>query len=184
MLPIAAAVIFILWLLTILLSDAPWTIVTGFWAGIGAWIAFSARRSQLKDQSHTDAYARGLTSAIARNEAEVFDVKAVAFLEFEEFEDEGAAYAFDLGDGRIAFIQGQQFYEGARFPSLDFSLVHALDEQGGTADMWIEKRGRRVPPSRVIPAAVKHTLNVPDHLTIRYGRLDDLEIALRADPGM
>jgi hypothetical protein len=117
----------------------------------------------------------GLESALMRNEADVFDIRAAAFVELEEVEDEGACYAFDLGDGRIAFLSGQEFYPGARFPSLDFSLVYVLDEEDRTADMLMEKRGPRAAPERRIPATVKWELDIPESLSVMIGSLDDLE---------
>ena len=92
-----------------------------------------------------------------------------------EIEDEGACYAFELDVGRIAFIQGQEFYESARFPSLDFSLAYVLDEADQSVDTLIDKRGAKAAPARRIPAAVKQRLDVPDHLEVRKGRIADLE---------
>jgi len=51
--------------------------------------------------------AAGLQSALKKNAAEVYDVKSRAFAEFEEVEDEGACYAFELFDARLVFITGQ-----------------------------------------------------------------------------
>ena len=117
----------------------------------------------------------GRESALRRNAADVYDVRARLFAELEEIEDEGACYAFELDDGRIAFIQGQEFYESARFPSLDFSLVYVLDEADQSVDTLIDKRGAKAAPARRIPAAVKQRLDVPDHPEVRKGRIADLE---------
>jgi hypothetical protein len=66
---------------------------------------------------------------------------------FEEIEDEGACYAFELEGGRVVFVAGQEFTESARFPSLDFSLVYPLVEQGRPVEMFIEKRGGKAAPA-------------------------------------
>ena len=59
-------------------------------------------------------------------------------------EDEGACFAFQLEDrDEIVFLSGQEFYETAKFPSLDFSLVFPLDESGRRVDMLIERRGAK-----------------------------------------
>lgn len=118
-----------------------------------------------------------MESALRRDEAENFDIVAEAYAEFEEVEDEGACYAFDLGDGRMVFLAGQQFYPSARFPSLDFSVVYPLDEDGRSADMWLEKRGRATEPDRVIPAAVKWELadRIPEPLKVVWGSLVTVE---------
>jgi hypothetical protein len=121
-----------------------------------------------------------MESALRRDEAESFDIAADAYAEFEEVEDEGACYAFDLGDGRIVFLTGQQFYPSSRFPSLDFSVVYPLDEDGGSADMWIEKRGPATEPARVVPASVKWDMaeRIPQPLEVVRGTLEDVEGSL------
>lgn len=118
-------------------------------------------------------------SALRRNEADVYDIRASSHAVFDEIEDEGACYAFEIEGGRLVFVAGQEFYEGARFPSLDFSLVYPLDGHGQPVEMFIEKRGGKTAPSRRIPAALKKSLNIPDHLELRAGRIDDLEALLR-----
>ncbi|NIP56682.1 MAG: hypothetical protein GWM92_01075, partial [Gemmatimonadetes bacterium] len=49
------------------------------------------------------------------------------------------------------------------------------DENGDVVDEWIEKRGERADPERVMPADVKWELEVPQHLGVVRGRLDRLE---------
>ena len=182
-LPIAGGLVLVLWVWTILASDAPWFVVTGFWLIVGAGIALWAHREMRRHGGHLEGMARGLESALRRNAADVYTVRARSFAELEEIEDEGACYAFELDDNRLAFITGQEFYESAKFPSLDFSLVYVLDEAGQTVDMLIEKRGAKASPARKIPAAMKRKLDVPDHLEVRIGRIDDLESFLgRASP--
>ena len=170
-LPIAAGVMFVLWLWTILASDAPWLVVG---AGITLWV----RRDMRSHAGQLAGMVRSLQSAIRRNEADVYDIRARSFAVLEEIEDEGACYAFELEGDRLVFICGQEFYEAARFPSLDFSLVYALDESGAAVDMFIEKRADKATPSRMIAAAVKRHLDVPDHLEVRAGRIATIEAAL------
>ena len=45
--------------------------------------------------------------------------------------------------------------------------------------MLIEKRGAKAAPARTIPFAVKHGLEVPEHLEVVEGPLDQLEDRLR-----
>ena len=174
-LPITAAITFVLWLITILVADAPWYVITGFWLIAGAVLALWVARDAKKDAGQLQSMAQGLQSALKRNAADVYDVRARDFVEFEEIEDEGAAYAFELEDGRVLFISGQEFYPGAKFPSLDFSLVYFFDETGQTVDMEIEKRGGKASPSRVIPAMIKRRLEIPEHLETRLGGIAHLE---------
>ena len=177
---ISAVVVGVLWLLTIVASDAPWEIITAFWVIVWGVLALWVRNDQRR--SGIDTMAPGLESALRRNEADVYDFRSTSFVEFEEIEDEGACYAFALDDDRVVFVSGQEFYPEARFPSHDFSLAYILDERGHTVDMLIEKRGPKAAPARVIAGSVKETLVMPDHLETRTMRIADLEEALRAYP--
>ena len=181
-LPITAGLVFVLWLWTILASDVSWPIITAFWLAVGAGIALWVRRDMRTHAGHLDDMARGLESALRRDAVHVHDVQAKSFAELEEIEDEGACYAFELEGERLVFIAGQEFYEGARFPSLDFSLVYVLDEQGEEVDMFVDKRGAKVAPARTIPADIKRGLDVPSHLEVRIGRIADLESCLGPAP--
>jgi hypothetical protein len=177
-LPITGGGVFVLWLWTMLASDAAWFVITGFWIVVGVAIALWVRRDLGKHGRHLDDMAQGLESALKRNAADVYDVRARAFAELEEIEDEGACYAFELEGDRLAFIQGQEFYQSARFPSLDFSLAYVLDEGGRSVEMFIAKRGAKVAPAKRIPAAIKQRLDIPEHLEMRVGTIRDLESIL------
>lgn len=174
-LPVAAGVIIVLWLLTLISADADWRVVTAFWVLTGGAITLWVRRDMRGHAAHFETMARNLESALRQDTAEVYDIRALAFAEVEEIEDEGACYVFDLGDDRLAFVSGQEFYEDEGFPSLDFSLVYLLDERGDTVHMLIDKRGAKAEPSRTISADVKQTLDLPGHPETRTGTLDDFE---------
>lgn len=174
---IAAITAGLLWVLTLLASDAPWPVATVIWLVLGVVLYVWVLRDLRKESAPLPAMAASMESALRRDEAESFDIRATAYAEFEEIEDEGACYAFDLGDGRLVFLTGQQFYPSARFPGLDFSVVYPLDEDGASADMWIEKRGPAAEPDRVIPASVKWDLaeRILGPLEIVQGSLDTIE---------
>lgn len=173
----------VLWLLTLLASDLSWLVVTAVWLAIGVLLHVWVLRDLRRELDHMPAMVAALASALERNEAESYDVEAVAFAEFEEAEDEGACYAFDLGDGRVVFLVGQRFYPSAKFPSLDFSVVSPLARDGSAADRWIEKRGDRAVPDRVIPAEAKWALweAIPEFPAVVPGSLDRLEESLRGE---
>lgn len=174
----SVVVVVILWILTLVASDASWPIVTAFWTVVGAGLYLWVRRDLLKGLDVLREMLHGYESARRREEAEVFEVRSSAFAELEEFEDEGACYAFQLDDDRIVFVAGQEFYPQARFPSHDFSLVHILDERDQPVEMLIEKRGPQAAPTRVIAAATKLRLEIPEHLEVIEGRLDQIESLL------
>ena len=172
--PITAAVVLVLWLATMLASDAPWLGITGFWLVFGAGLALWMRHDASREARSLDVIAAGLRSALKMSAADVYDVKARAFAEFEEAEDEGACYAFELSDNRLLFVVGQEFYESAKFPSLDFSLVHILNEAGQTVDVVMDKRGPKAKPARTIPASAKEAMETPEHLEVRLGTIESL----------
>jgi len=178
-LQLGAGIIALLWIVTLVASDAPPLVVSLFWLVAGGVILLWVRRDMRTHARNQDTMVRSFESSLRRNAADVYDVHARAFAEFEEVEDEGACYAFELEGERLLFISGQQFYPEAKFPSLDFSLVYVLDERDQTVDMFVDKRGPRAEPTRTISATVKEELDVPGHLETRVGRLDDLERQLR-----
>ena len=179
---LTAAVVGLLWVVTLLGSDAPPWVITLFWLIIGSGLVLWLWREERGNAAHIRTQAQQLESAIQRAEAEVFDFAARGFVEFEEVEDEGACYAFDLGNGTLAFVVGQQFYPASQFPSLDFSLVYPLDGSGDSADELIDKRGPKATPVRVIPGSVKLRLEIPEHLALIRGSVEQIEEALAVQP--
>jgi hypothetical protein len=172
----------VLWLLTILASDVSWHVVTAFWivvgSGISLWVVVDQRRSARDLLALAERYE----SACRRSEADVIDVRSTDYISFEEYEDEGACYAFALERGGVLLLQGQQFYPSSRFPSLDFSIVSPLDEHGHPVDELLEKRGPKADPSRVVPATVKLALDLPTDIAFIDTRLEDVENRLRRRP--
>ncbi len=161
-----------LWGLTLAVSKDRAIVVTAVWLAIGAvvtlWSYFSARRELFMD---VNRYEQGLE----RNEVREWRVQSTEMVEFEEEEDEGACYAFQLNNGRILFISGQEYYPSARFPNTDFSLANIYDNNGVRIEELIHKRGHRLEPSRTVPASFKADLFIPEHLRTIEGRLAELE---------
>lgn len=76
---------------------------SGWWpASIALWISrdMNAHASQFSDM------AAGLQSALTANAADAYDVRARTFAEFEEIEDEGACYAFEIDVPRLVVVSG------------------------------------------------------------------------------
>jgi len=150
---------------------APWQVSAVAWTAgivISVWSYSDVRRDILP-------IIRRLESALRSNQARVVRIQSTAVVEFEEEEDEGAAYAFQLEGEKIVVISGQDFYPSAKFPNSDFSLVDILGEDGSVVEGTIAKQGTKLKPTRVIPAKVWRTLRVPDHLETIAGTLDHLE---------
>src|SRR6185369_9499 len=95
-------------------------------------------------------------------------------------EDEGACYAFEQGPDTSLFVVGQEFYEDDDFPNTDFSIVDLLGTSGLPVDTILQKDGQKLAPERVIGAAVKNRLRLPEHLTVLAAPLDRVEEALPA----
>ena len=172
----SSAVCGVLMILTLWLSDAPAAVIVGFWTlmtiGFTLWVGLPWRRL-MRGQMPI------LADAISANRAREIRLQSTRVVEFEEVEDEGACYAFDAGGTSSIFINGQEFYEDDDFPNSDFSMIELLGTGGTPVDVVLRKRGRKLTPERVIPAAVKDDLELPEHLTVVQSPLDALESALR-----
>ena len=163
--------------LTVLASDVSPLIVVSFWfvttVLIGLWVAVAENSQRRKLRL---ALSRTLESGRVRE----IRVVASGVVEFEEEEDEGACYAFQIADDRILFVSGQEFYASASFPNSDFALVDVLDPSGELVDFFIRKNGEKLVPIRTVPARAKRQLRLPAHLHVMIGNLANLEQLLAA----
>ena len=171
----SAAVCGVLAIATLVASTAPRAFVIAFWALLwlvfALWIGLPWRRL-MRGQT------RALGEAIRTNRAREIRMQTTRVVEFEEEEDEGACYAFDHDGHAAVFVVGQEFYEDDDFPNTDFSMVEILGERGQAIDVLLVKRGRKLPPERVVSAAIKNRLELPEHLTIVPGALERIEASL------
>ena len=133
--------------------------------------------------SDVKAAVSQIQNALVRNEVRVIQIKSHEMLDFEEGEDEGACYAFQLDNdnNEVVFISGQDYYRSSRFPNSDFCLNQILDNDGKVVEELISKRGRKLEPLRTISTGVRLKLRVPDHLEVIRGRLENLEAILAND---
>jgi hypothetical protein len=144
--------------------------------GLYSIIAFWAGRSVKREWNES---VSELENALSRNLALVVHIKSTHMVEFEEIEDEGACYAFQLPDDKIVFVSGQDFYPSARFPNSDFEIIEIRDSRGKVVEGFIEKHGQKLAPVRTIKADTKRLLDEPDHLNVINGQLENLEQLLR-----
>jgi len=167
------AVLFgVLWGLTIVASRDSVVVVTIFWLVVGSaltlWSYFSAKTDLTRQVTRFE-------EPWVRNEVNEVRVQSMEMVEFEEEEDEGACYAFQLDSGRILLISGQGYYPSARFPNTDFSLARFYDNNGICIEELIHKRGHKLKPSRIVPAKVKSALFIPGHLEMIEGKISEVE---------
>jgi hypothetical protein len=162
----------VLAVLTLLVSDAPAIVVCVFWSAVAIvlalWIGMPERRA-------LDAQSAALAAALPASHARVTRVQASRVVEFEEIEDEGVCYAFEVDPTQVLFIHGQEFYASEQFPNSDFSLVEIVGHDGIVVDEIRHMDGVRLTPERRLHAATKDRLVLPDHLDVVAASLDDLE---------
>lgn len=72
--------------------------------------------------------------------------------------------AFDVGEGRVLFVLGQEFYADDNFPNSDFSLATVLGPGNAIVDEIFTKSGVKLEPERRIARDVKDRLTISDHL--------------------
>lgn len=165
-----------LWALTMVATNGRgWLPATAFWLGLAVvmyvWNYFS-------EKPKYTAVVRRFEDALRRNEVHEIRIQSNAFAELEEIEDEGACFAFQLDDHRIVFVSGQDYYPSARFPNSDFSVIRVFDSQKSLVQEFVEKRGSKLKSKRRISAKAKSKLEVPEHLQVIEGDLDELETLL------
>jgi len=103
-------------------------------------------------------------------------------VEFEQEEDEGACYAFQLDSHHLVFVVGQDFYASAKFPNPDSSLLDIAAEDGIVLPSFVEKNGHRLKPTRRISASQKSRMRIPNHLEIVERDLNQIEQILSSGP--
>lgn len=167
-----------LWALTMIATKEYRLFATALWLGltvvVNLW-AYFPEKSKLRAAVHR------FEDALRRNEVQEIRIQSDSLVELEEIEDEGACFAFQLNDHRIVFVSGQDYYPSARFPSNDFSVIRVFDSRGSLVQELIEKRGSKLKPKRSIPAKVKSKVDIPEHLEVLDGDLDELESLLTND---
>ena len=112
-----------------LLTDA--VIFTSFWIVFGTVVGV---RTIVRERRKLAKRIRDYEQALQTGMCSDLRIQARRVWEFEELDDEGACYAFQLESGGVAFVEGQEFYAGARFPNNDFSLVEFQTAGGLTLD--------------------------------------------------
>ena len=172
---VAAGLCAVMTPVTVIAGNVSWAIGLTFWstisALIGAWVWVEQVTRRRKRVQQIDLALRG-------GQVREVRVQASAVVELEEVEDEGACYAFDVGNGTVVFISGQEFYPSRTFPNADFSLIEVHDTEGVAIESYLEKRGDRLKISKTISAESRKRLRVPDHLERLDAPLVEIERVL------
>jgi len=163
-------------------TPAWFTMLIFFGAGSFLFLSlFSSLSRQNRDSRRMIAV---LKDALAGGSARAETISCKRFIEVEELEDEGACYLFEVDDKRLFLLFGQEYYSDAKFPSTDFSLVDILDANSNPVDSYLEKRGEKLKPCRVISASDKLKGIIPyDEKFISCG-LDEFDSYMNERAGL
>jgi hypothetical protein len=116
-------------------------------AGTFALMRFSGYRERRKLRPHMLEYRRKLAEELESGQVHTITCRPSRIFEREEFEDEGALWIFDGGEGRYLAICGQEYYETPRFPSSHFEVVLGARHH---SVIGIRSHGPRVPSTVVV----------------------------------
>ena len=123
------------------------SIVGAVVAGAFALMRFNGYRQRNRLRRHMLAYRQRLAEELESGQAHTITCRPSRIIEREEFEDEGALWIFDGGEGRYLVICGQEYYETPRFPSSHFELVMGARHR---LVIGIRSHGLRVPSTIVV----------------------------------
>jgi hypothetical protein len=150
--------------------------ILGFWGILGGLITVPGF---IQEWFRLSKKITAYDYAIFAGQCEDFTVLARRMWEFEEQEDEGACYAFELATGGVVFVVGQDYYASERFPNADFSIIEFRDRLGRVLDMTIEKRGKKIAPEQMIASKEKESLEIPEHYSFFEGTLEEVYAKLK-----
>jgi len=93
--------------------------------------------------------------AIEKNIVEASRYQPAAVVKLEEIEDEGSAYIFQLDEGKMLVLQGQEFYEDERFPNTDFELATVYGKNNKPIMFNKFVFGKKLEPIKIISGKEK-----------------------------
>lgn len=160
----------VFWGLTVLTSGLVfWPTVV--WLAVAIlmplWIGWDEHRS---DRARRWA----IESALAGDRVEEIRVATTEAVAFEEVEDLGEFWAFQVEPDRILFFGPRQDLPRG-FPTTDFAYAEIRDARGNVVDARFKLRGDALTPVRRISADAQCGLELPRDLELLEGRLDRLE---------
>jgi len=152
--------------------------------GAGTFLFVSVFGSLSRQNRDSRRMIAVIKDALAGGSARVETICCKRFIKVEELEDEGACYLFEIDEKRLLLLFGQEYYSDAKFPSTDFSLVDILDANRNPVDSYVEKRGEKLKPYRIISASDKIKGIIPyDEKFINCG-LDELDSYMNERAGL
>jgi hypothetical protein len=161
---------------TLAVSKVDWRLVVAIWAAVGLSIYLWV---YVQERWRMSRSVQSFVSALGNDTARVTQIQSNAVVEIEEWDDEGAAYAFQLPERKIVFIDGEAFRASSRFPNSDFDVVELLGGSDGVAGIFLKARRETLSPLRKLSLIKQKDLRWPKHLQVIDGSLDELEQLLR-----
>lgn len=98
-------------------------IVASIAAMIFACVRLGGYHERCRLLAHQLTFRQRLAEELESGTAHSITCRPKRIIEREEFEDEGALWIFDGGEGRYLALFGQDYYETPRFPSSHFEVV-------------------------------------------------------------
>lgn len=156
-------------------SKTPLWFTLLIFAGVGTFLFVSVCRSMLRQDRHNRAMIHTIDDVLQNGTAVEEIVKSDRMIEIQELEDEGACYLFEVEDKKLLLLFGQEYYPGTKFPSTDFSLIQILDSKKKPVEFFVEKRGEKLNPYRIIPAKDRLKETIPYEQKFINCGIDELD---------
>jgi hypothetical protein len=122
--------------------------VVGAVIGIGfVLVRFNSYRERRRLRKHMLSHKQKLVEELEAGNAYAIACRPARIIEREEFEDEGAFWIFDGGNGSYLALCGQEYYETPRFPSAHFEIVMGARHK---SVIGIRSKGLRIPSTQVV----------------------------------
>ena len=164
-----------LWIITLMLSDAPLLVITAFWLALGAAIIVWVGRDQWRPPQ---LQIEQLRAVLRDGNAVATDLTCVGYVEVEEREDEGAALILELEGRKLTFLSGQENYPSPRFPSREITFIELRTSEGSPVLSSRRCKGGPLRASRMLPSSARTTMRWPGDGEIVDGTLEDTEKVL------
>ena len=107
-------------------------------------------------------------------EVNVREIKAERLIEFQEFEDLGVMYCFEVEPNKFFILNGQDYYETPRFPCLNFEIIEI---QGLL--YTIRPKSKKHKPDRSLPETVARDLGFYENEVLIEGTFENIEENLK-----
>jgi hypothetical protein len=107
-----------------LFTNTSWSVALIWTVGFGSIMSVIIGVSTWRKAKN---YIQILSAALKRNTANVVRISSQAYASFQEYEDLGVLYAFQIEPDKLFILRGQEYYETGSFPCLEFELVDVPD---------------------------------------------------------